>query len=118
MADKSNRRISNKSVINTRNLLAKSYPSQRYKDIQIALSAIEQEPDELWKLFSLFDPIEYAVSTKRKTTTKSSDGRKPKDKVYSISNLPATKADNMMENIIVHLPLSANDLVAGKLLIL
>lgn len=80
LADKSKRRISNKSVINTRNLLAKSIPSQRYKNIQIALSAIEQESDELWRLFSLFDPTEFAVSTKRKTSTNSSDGGKPKDK--------------------------------------
>lgn len=80
LADKSNRRISNKSVINTRNLLAKSFPSQRYKNIQIALSAIEQESDDLWRLFSLFDPTEFAVSTKRKTAAKSPDGGKPKEK--------------------------------------
>lgn len=78
LADKSSRRISNKSVVNTRNLLAKSYPSQRYKDIQIALSAIEQESDELWRLFSLFDPTDFAVSTKKKTIIKSSDGGKAK----------------------------------------
>lgn len=61
LVDKNSSRISNKAVINTIRQLAKSNPSQRYKDIQIALSAIEVETDQLWKLFTLIDPEAFIV---------------------------------------------------------
>ncbi|HBR21276.1 MAG TPA: hypothetical protein DD713_01705, partial [Nitrospiraceae bacterium] len=61
LVDKNASRISNKAVINTIKQLAKSNPSQRYKDIQIALSAIEVETDQLWELFTLIDPEAFIV---------------------------------------------------------
>ena len=64
LVDKNASRISNKAVINTIKQLAKSNPSQRYKDIQIALSAMEVETDELWKLFTLIDPEAFIVKPK------------------------------------------------------
>lgn len=86
LVDKNSSRISNKAVINTIKQLAKSNPSQRYKDIQIALSAMEIEADQLWKLFTLIDPEafmakpkegqEYRIGTARKKddTAEQNDG--------------------------------------------
>ena len=76
LADKDASRISNKAVINTVKQLAKSNPSQRYKDIQIALSAIEVETDQLWKLFTLIDPEVFIVKPKEGQEYKIGTGRK------------------------------------------
>lgn len=64
LSDESGERISNRSIINSIKQLAKSNPSQRYKDIQVALSAIELESEQLWRLFSLIDPAEFMVKSK------------------------------------------------------
>lgn len=76
LVDKKSIRISNRAVINTVKQLAKSNPSQRYKDIQIALSAMEVESDQLWKLFTLIDPEAFIVKPKEGPEYKIGTGRK------------------------------------------
>lgn len=76
LVNKNSSRISNKAVINTIKQLAKSNPSQRYKDIQIALSAIEVETDQLWKLFTLIDPESFIVKPKEGQGDKIGSSRK------------------------------------------
>lgn len=79
LLEKKGSRISNKAVINTINQLAKSNPSQKYKNIQIALAAIEVETDQLWKLFTLIDPEAFIVKPKEGQGDKFAGSARKKD---------------------------------------
>jgi succinate dehydrogenase flavin-adding protein (antitoxin of CptAB toxin-antitoxin module) len=75
--------ISNRVIIQNVQHLAKSNPSQRYKNIQVALSSIELEHDQLWELFSLIEPEDYVANempevkrTVQKQTEKKSSSEK------------------------------------------
>lgn len=108
LVDKNTSRISNKAVINTNKQLAKSNPSQRYKDIQIALSAIEVETDQLWKLFTLIDPeafivkhregqIDKIVSSRKKAESSEQDGGEVMSYEDFIKVEDTLEADNALD---------------------